>query len=132
MQSALNVLGYSCYHSLLWFSNIQDCAAWDAAQDAKFFSTGTAFTLQEWDALLGTYSAVSADPPAVAFAQELISTYPEAKVILVERDLEAWYSSFDSAVIGPSWSRFVNFLGDWDPWIIGPMRDTHLRWIRGW
>ena len=132
MQTALNILGYRCYHSILWFSNIRDCAAWNTAQDAKFFSKGTPFTKTEWDALLGTSSAVSADPPAVAFAEELISTYPEAKVILVERDLEAWYESFNKAVMEPSWSPFLNFLGDWDPWIIGPIRDTHHRWIRGW
>ena len=117
---------------MLWFSNIRDCAAWNVAQDAKFFSKGTPFTKKEWDALLGTFSAVSADPPAVAFAEELISTYPEAKIILVERDIEAWYSSFNKAVMEPSWSPFLNFLGDWDPWIIGPVRDAHSRWIRGW
>ena len=132
LQTALNILGYTCYHSILWFSNILDCAAWDAAQDAKFFSKGPPFTRTQWDSLLGTYSAVSADPPAVAFAQELISTYPASKIILIERDIEAWYSSFDKAVTGPSWSPFLNFLGDWDPWIIGPVRDTHHRWIRGW
>ena len=132
MQIALNMLGLQCYHSMQWFSNISDCAAWNAAQDAKFFSQGPLFSRIQWDALLGTYSAVSADPPAVAFAEDLIFTYPEAKVILVERDIEAWYHSFNSAVIEPSWSPFLNFLGDWDPWLIGPVRDCHFRWIRGW
>ncbi|CAF9937178.1 hypothetical protein IMSHALPRED_011046 [Imshaugia aleurites] len=132
LQTALSILGYRCYHSMLWFSNIRDCAAWNVAQDAKFFLKGTQFTKKEWDALLGTFSAVSADPPAVAFAEELISTYPEAKIILVERDIEAWYSSFNKAVMEPSWSPFLNFLRDWDPWSIGPVRDAHSRWIRGW
>lgn len=132
MQTALNILGYRCYHSFLWFSNMRDCAAWNAAQDAKFFSKGTPFSRTEWDALLGTFSAVSADPPAVAFAEELVSIYPEAKIILVERDIEAWYSSFNNVAIESSWSPFLNFLGDWDPWIYGPVRDTHFRWIRGW
>lgn len=132
MQAALNILGLTCYHSVQFFSNIKDCEAWNAALDDKFFGKGSRFTLREWDALLGSFSAVSADPPAVAFAKELVELYPEAKVILVERDIEAWYDSFNSAVIEPSWSPLLNFLGDLDPWIIGPVRDCHHRWIRGW
>lgn len=132
MQVALNILGLRCYHSIHWFSNISDCIAWNAAQDAKFFGKGSPFSCAQWDALLGTFGAVSADPPAIAFAEDLISTYPEAKVILVERDIETWYRSFNSAVIEPCWSPFLNFLGDWDPWLIGPVRDCHFRWIKGW
>lgn len=132
MQVALNILGLDCYHSMEFFSNISDCSAWNTALDAKFFGKGTMFTRSQWDALLGTFGAVSADPPAVAFADDLIATYPEAKVILVERDIDAWYRSFNSAVIEPSWSPFLNFLSDWDPWLLGPVRDCHSRWIRGW
>ena len=132
MQVALNILGLNCYHSMQFFSNIKDCRAWNAALDAEFFGKGSRFTRQEWDALLGSFSAVSADPPAIAFAQELVETYPEAKVILVERDIEAWYASFYSAVGEPSWSPFLKFLGYLDPWIIGPVRECHYRWIRGW
>lgn len=132
MQVALNILGLKCYHSIEFFSNISDCTAWNAAQDAKFFGKGAIFTRTQWDALLGTFGAVSADPPAVAFAAELMNAYPEAKVILVERDVDDWYRSFNTAVIEPSWSPFLNFLGDWDPWLIGPVRDCHFRWIRGW
>ena len=34
---------------------------------------GPRFTRTDWDQLLGSYSAVSADPPAVAFAEDLIT-----------------------------------------------------------
>lgn len=132
MQVALNVLGLRCYHSIEWFSNISDCTAWNAAMDAKFFGQGALFSRDQWDALLGTFGAVSADPPAVAFAEDLILAYPEAKVILVERNVNDWYRSFNTAVIEPCWSPFLNFLGDWDPWLIGPVRDCHFRWIKGW
>ena len=132
MQCALNILGIECYHSTQWFSNISDTVAWNKAQDAKFFGKGPLFTRVQWDALLGTFGAISADPPAVAFAEELITTYPEAKVILVHRDIDAWYRSFNTAIIEACWSPFLNFLGDWDPWLIGPFRDCHFRWIRGW
>ena len=132
LQYAFNVLGLTCYHSIQFFSNPQDCIAWNAAQDAKFLGKGQVFTRREWDALLGSFSAISADPPAIAFAEELVDLYPEAKVVLVEREIESWYNSFNAAVIIPTWSPFLNFLGNFDPWIIGPVRDCHYRWIRGW
>ena len=132
LQYVFNILGLTCYHSIQFFSNRRDCIAWNAAQDAKFLGKGHVFTRREWDALLGGFSAISADPPAVAFASELVDVYPEAKVVLVEREIESWYRSFDAAVIIPTWSPFLNFLGDYDPWIIGPVRDCHHRWVRGW
>lgn len=132
MQAAFNILGLECYHSTQWFSNISDTVAWNAAQDAKFFGQGPLFTRVQWDALLGTFGAVSADAPAIAFAEDLISIYPEAKVILVHRDIEAWYRSFDNALIEAFWSPFLHFLSDWDPWLMGRFRDCHHRWIRGW
>jgi len=67
-------------------------------------------------------------PPGTA---DLMATYPEVNVVLVERDINDWYCSFNSAVIEPSWSPFLNFPGDWDPWLIGTVRTCHLRWIEG-
>ncbi|TKA81762.1 hypothetical protein B0A49_00634 [Cryomyces minteri] len=84
------------------------------------------------DQLLGDYKAVSADPPAVAFAEDLIEAYPEAKVILVERELESWFKSFDKAVIEPTWSFRMNFVADLDPFIVGPTRYCHRKWTTGW
>ena len=48
--------------------------------------------------LLGGYAAVC-DAPFIAFAPELIEVYPVAMVVLVERDIKAWYKSFDSAIV---------------------------------
>lgn len=132
MQSALTTLGHTCYHSIQFFSNIRDCAVWDTAIDAKFRSLGPPFTRRDWDQLLGHCSAVSADPPAVAFAEDLIAAYPDAKVILVERDLESWYKSFDAAVIEPMWSPVLNFVAMCDPFFVGPVARTHHRWARWW
>ncbi len=63
---------------------------------------------------------------------DLMATYPEVNVVLVERDIDDWYCSFNSAVIEPSWGPFLNFPGDWDPWLIGTVRNCHFRWIGGW
>ena len=61
---------------------------------------------------------MSADPPAIAFAEELVDVYPEAKVVLVERDIDSWYSSFNAAVINtmePA-SKFSGRFRSLDPW----------------
>ncbi|KAL9123112.1 MAG: hypothetical protein Q9187_000341 [Circinaria calcarea] len=132
MQTALNILGCRCYHSLLWFStNIGDTKMWNEALDAKYFNKGTPFTRVEWDQLLHDFGA-ACEVPTCAFAEELIEAYPEAKVVLVSRDIDRWYSSFDKAVIQNMWNFWLNRIADIDPWFMGPMRNTHDRWARGW
>lgn len=48
------------------------------------------------------------------FARDLIQAYPDAQVILVERDIEQWYASLEDAVIGTTWGwradLFINIL----------------------
>jgi hypothetical protein len=55
------------------------------------------FDRAEFDQLLEGYAAVC-DAPFIAFAPELIEAYPSALVVLVERDIEAWYKSFGSVI----------------------------------
>lgn len=131
MQVALNMLGIPCYHSLLFFSNIGDCKIWDEALDAKFLGKGNPFTRKDWDQLLGDHSAV-ADVPAIAFAEELVEAYPEAKVILVDRDIEKWYKSFDDTVIANMWSSSLRFAAKCDPWYVRRLQSTHMKWAVGW
>lgn len=132
MQAALQILGLKCYHSMELFTNVSDCSIWNAALDARFFGRGSPFKRTQWDALLGTFGAVSADPPAICFAEELIATYPDARVVLVERDIEDWYRSFNDAVIEPAFGRLASVLRLWEPTLLGPIMDCHDRWIRGW
>ncbi|CAO1603122.1 hypothetical protein XANCAGTX0491_006715 [Xanthoria calcicola] len=131
MYSALNILGLPCFHSFSLYSRIQDCSMWSAALDAKFFNKGSKFTRKEWDQLLSDYAAVT-DVPAVCFAEDLVSAYPDAKVILMEREIDSWFTSFDTAVIKAVWNRTNLFIGSIDPWFVGPLKDLHLRWVRGW
>lgn len=48
------------------------------------------------------------------FALDLIKAYPNAKVIIVERDIEEWYTSLEEAIISTTWGWradfFTNFL----------------------
>jgi hypothetical protein len=87
---------------------------WLQAMRAKFNGEGPLYGKQEWDKLLGhcqvgscfeirtmsvtryeqilreNFQAVC-DVPAVCFAKELMQAYPEAKVILTNRDIESWH-----------------------------------------
>ncbi|KAJ7640988.1 hypothetical protein FB45DRAFT_1124288, partial [Roridomyces roridus] len=120
------ILGYNeCYHMLHTFQNVQDFDMWMEALAAKYDGKGK-FGRAEFDKLLGHCMAVT-DAPCSLFAPELIDAYPEAKVILVERDVEAWYKSFSIimgntfvpvarvvAFLDPLWTgRRATFFRDW-------------------
>lgn len=62
----------------------------------------------DWDRLIGDYRATS--DIAAVFSESLIRNYPEAKVILVERDVERWKESFGGIFIDQwffGWDWFV-------------------------
>lgn len=62
------------------YRNPPDSVLWSEAIDAKYYSKGRPFTRTDWDQLLGHCASV---------AEESISAYPEAKVILTNRDIDA-------------------------------------------
>ncbi|KAG4431570.1 hypothetical protein IFR05_012945 [Cadophora sp. M221] len=43
------------------------------------------------------------------FALSLITAYPGAKVILVERDIEQWFTSVDEAIFSTTWGYRADF-----------------------
>jgi hypothetical protein len=131
MSAALNILGIPCFHSFLLFSNILDCSMWNGALDAKLYGKGDPFTRTEWDALLGPYAAVS-DAPAIVFTEDLMAAYPDAKVVLVERDVERWYKSFNDTVIENTWNPVTQWLRGRNAHLVGPLGNTHMRWMEGW
>lgn len=58
-------------------------------------------TRADWDRLFGPCEAVT--DMGSFFALELIRSYPEARVVLVERDVEDWYRSLDEAILATTW-----------------------------
>jgi hypothetical protein len=131
MRLALNILDFPYYHGLSLFTNIRDCGIWNSALDAKFFTNGPDFSKAYWDTLLGNYSAVT-DLPAVAFPQELLSTYPDAKVVLFERDIEKWHRSFDKDAMQNVWNPVLRFTAKLDWRFVGRLESTSRRWTRAW
>jgi Sulfotransferase domain len=55
------------------------------------------FKRQDWDELFGEYDVVT-DLGAI-FADQLVKCYPEAKVVIVQRDFDKWWQSFQSEVL---------------------------------
>ncbi|KKA31085.1 hypothetical protein TD95_001794 [Thielaviopsis punctulata] len=98
MRAALRELGiHDVYHmQTLGQTAEDDVPLWTRAIDAKYNNKGT-FTREDWDELLGSYQAIT-DVPGSFFGVELAAAYPEAKIIILNRDPEKWYESCLSSI----------------------------------
>ena len=85
---------------------------------------GTPFSREEWDEVFGSYGAVS--DLASFFGIHLVRAYPEARVILVERDIDRWYTSIGQ-VFKPWQSRRYVWLLKW----VEPLTGTRHGMISG-
>lgn len=65
--------------------------------------------------LTNSLQAVCDIPPA-AFAEELVAAYPEAKVVILNRDVDKWYQSMEQTLLRFSkptpWLMFLGLI-DW-------------------
>lgn len=112
MRMALQILGYNeTYHGSALLANFRDADMWMEALDAKYNPQNglKPFGRAEWDQLLGHCAAVC-DMPCAVFGPELVEAYPEAKVVLVERDIESWYKSFRDSICRPTFNPFIKTL----------------------
>lgn len=97
---------------------------WQEAIDAEYFHKGKPFTRSDWDQRLGHCASVTDLPPTV-FAEELIAAHPDAKVILTNRNVDAWHHSVMTTVIPALRNPFISApsyfdndsLGMWRPMI---------------
>ena len=119
MQVALQILGYiNTAHGFDMISHPEIGEQWMDAVNTKFLGQGKPYGRAEFDALLGTCAAVT-DMPCAAFWEELIVAYPEAKIILVERDIEAWYKSFEATIITELFSKVTTVFVDYIEPLVG-------------
>ena len=121
MQAALETLGcYPTYHGYTLLDHPDHLPLWTAAFEAKYHNRGEPFTRKDWDQLLGSYGAVT-ELPSICFAQELIAAYPDAKVVLVERDVETWYESFQQGPLTQYYHPFRHVVKFLEPQFFGPL-----------
>lgn len=78
------------------------------------------FGRAEFDNLLGHWSATT-DQPAIIFAKELVEAYPDAKFVLVERDVDRWFKSYGDTVINGTYNPFIPIASKIDKKYIGQM-----------
>ncbi|HZR39788.1 MAG TPA: sulfotransferase [Ktedonobacteraceae bacterium] len=89
LKDALEILGFGpCYHMVELFEHPEHIAYWDAASKGE---------LVNWKELFRGYQA-TVDWPGCTFYKELMSMYPDAKVLLSVRDPEKWYESAMSTI----------------------------------
>lgn len=135
---ALRILGYkSVHHGTNMHASDPDWPLLSAAADATFATLLTydaaraPFTRSDWDALLADrYDAVT--DVFSYFAISLLNAYPEAKVILVERDIDSWYRSWTiqkKVYFGPVIFHLMRLIGP----LIGSVAYTGAtKCIMGW
>ncbi|CAG8972212.1 hypothetical protein HYALB_00010991 [Hymenoscyphus albidus] len=142
IKAALDLLNYPSTHaSTLYSSPTSLSQSWTRAlrakyQPAKYPHLKAYTTRAQFDTLLShpgsqKYVAVT-DVPAICFAEELVTLYPESKVLLVERDEEQWCSSFYKTVYRPLSGRANLWIAWLDGGWLGPVVACHLAWLEGW
>ena len=106
---------------------------WYEAITAKYYGEGEVYGRPEFDKILGHYavrtpipllaqeladlknaSQAVTDVPCVLFSDELIAAYPDAKVVLTNRDVERWIASVEGLYTVLDW-RLMKFLAKVDP-----------------
>ncbi|OTA97431.1 hypothetical protein M434DRAFT_7909 [Hypoxylon sp. CO27-5] len=70
-------------------------ASWPATPGAR---PRDPFTRTDWDEIWGSHYDVATDM-ASPFADQLIKAYPDAKVVIVQRDFESWWPSYKSELL---------------------------------
>lgn len=94
------------HHGIASVSRPVDSAVFSRACDAFFpslpsYSPNAPFSRADWDLIFGDCEAVT--DMGSFFALQLIEAYPDAKVLLVERDVDSWFASVDEAIFRTTW-----------------------------
>jgi hypothetical protein len=104
LKEALTILGYQdVFHSSVLGEDLDKFKALEAVADANIAClpsyNGRAFSREDWDEYFGPCEALTDVTP---FSHALLRAYPEAKVILVRRDFDAWADSFVNTLVKSS------------------------------
>lgn len=102
LTEAYRILGYKTHHGTEdvlgnpWIGIEQAAeATWPNVPNAR---PRAKFTRSDWDDLWGREYDIVTDL-ACPFVDQLIEAYPNAKVIIVQRDFESWWHSYETGVL---------------------------------
>lgn len=129
MKAAFEILGIPSWHWVKMAEHTADLAMWIEVLESKFNPEDPdrlPLDRKIFDNLLGQFGACT-DQPASIVAEELVAAYPEAKVVLIERDVEKWFESFRKTVVAGTNSAAIPFVRRIDHDCTGAMaRQTDL------
>ena len=98
MAQAYTILGYKVNHALLGHSLETNWNGIEKAAEATFPTMAMRrFDRRDWDELWGNEYDIVTDI-ACPFNLELIKAYPNAKVVIVQRDFDGWWKSFEKNI----------------------------------
>lgn len=126
MATAYQSLGYRVHHALMEDITDSPWAALERAAEATYPSLHTSHsssppptrhTRQDWDAIWGDTYDVATDI-ACPFTFELIAAYPDAKVVVVQRDFEKWWPSFATKLRDAAMGMPQAAVGSWALWYL--------------
>ncbi|KXX75845.1 hypothetical protein MMYC01_206628 [Madurella mycetomatis] len=126
MAHAYQILGYKTHHGLLEDVTASPWTQLEEAAEATWPSVPEArprppFQRADWDALWGDkYDAVT--DLASPFAIELIKAYPDAKVVVVQRDFDKWWPSFREEVLDRVMIQPMAAINGWIGWKVMGIR----------
>jgi len=102
LKLALEQLGFGlCHHMVEVFAHRESIPWWTDAAEGR----------PDWDRIFQGYRA-AVDWPTATFYKELADHYPNAKVILSERDPESWFTSTQATIFARDFPE-----GSDDPWV---------------
>ncbi|KAI1361165.1 hypothetical protein F5Y08DRAFT_315450 [Xylaria arbuscula] len=111
---AYHILGYNVHHALMFKTERTNWNRIEEAAEATWPETPGArphppFTREDWDELWGSRYEIITDL-ASTFTIELIKAYPDAKVVIVQRDFEPWWYSFENSLKGRVFGQPRSFI----------------------
>jgi hypothetical protein len=102
LKTALEKLGFGkCYHMVEILKKLRHMRHW-----AEIMQGGKA----EWETLFKDYQA-ALDWPVAAYYKDLMTTYPQAKVILTVRDPHSWHRSIMTTLYQAQRKSLVRLAG---------------------
>ncbi|PTB63110.1 hypothetical protein BBK36DRAFT_1127129 [Trichoderma citrinoviride] len=119
LYQGLQKLGYTPYHMYEVVTHgTTHLALFEESIRCKYQGIGKPYGKAEFDKWLANYDAIVEIPQF--FIEEFIEFYPNAKFILVERDVNAWERSLNNTIAGilkACHSFPMNFTQYFDPWV---------------
>ncbi|KAF2660385.1 hypothetical protein K491DRAFT_688424 [Lophiostoma macrostomum CBS 122681] len=133
LKVALEKLGYSVYHmsEACMRSEDRHLQLWQEALNAKFKGKGEHWTGDDLDKVLRNYNAIE-DIPCILFVDELLEKYPDAKVVLTNRDVDSWMKSFRDTFLQILGWKTLPWIASIDPIFWGPYHSILTSVVNIW